>query len=208
MFLERIVQALASFVDFIRKQLSIDPVLILPALILVVSWPMFQILFDNRAEAFMSAFVLAMGARFALRFDVLVMRLGKAASPRAVAALVLVAGPGLLAALIWQGEPIWCQRFLSVYFLTMAALHGLDVVDGAHRMIKASWPGLILPRATRIMSQTLVIYYMAMVLFNETLIAQVDPSIWLLYFGLLPLVSRMILNSLHETVRSGIQGAA
>jgi hypothetical protein len=88
----------------------------------------------------------------------------------------------------------------------MAALHGLDMIDGAHQMIKSNWPGLILPRATRIMSQSMVIYYMAMVLFNETLIQQVDPAAWLLYFGALPLVSRMILQSLHSTVRQGIQG--
>ena len=206
MFLDRVVESLADFVSFVRRHLTADPLLILPAVLMLISWPMFQILFDNRAEAFMCAFVLAMAARLALRFDILVLRLGRAASPRAVATLMLVAGPGVLAALIWLGEPVWCQRFLSVYFLTMAALHGLDVVDGAHRMIKASWPGLILPRATRIMSQTLVIYYLSMVLVNETLIAQVDQTVWLLYFGLLPFISRMVLGSLHETVRSGTQG--
>lgn len=206
MFLDRVVESLADFVNFVRRHLTADPLLILPAVLMLISWPMFQILFDNRAEAFMCAFVLAMAARLALRFDILVLRLGRAASPRAVATLMLVAGPGVLAALIWLGEPVWCQRFLSVYFLTMAALHGLDVVDGAHRMIKASWPGLILPRATRIMSQTLVIYYLSMVLVNETLIAQVDQTVWLLYFGLLPFISRMVLGSLHETVRSGTQG--
>ena len=206
MFLDRVVESLADFVNFVRRHLTADPLLILPAVLMLISWPMFQILFDNRAEAFMCAFVLAMAARLALRFDILVLRLGRAASPRAVATLMLVAGPGVLAALIWLGEPVWCQRFLSVYFLTMAALHGLDVLDGAHRMIKASWPGLILPRATRIMSQTLVIYYLSMVLVNETLIAQVDQTVWLLYFGLLPFISRMVLGSLHETVRSGTQG--
>lgn len=208
MFLDRVVEALADFVLFIRKQLSADPLLILPAVLMLISWPMFQILFDDRAEAFMCAFVLAMAARLALRLDLLVLRLGRAVSPRAVAILMLVAGPGILATLIWRGEPVWCQRFLSVYFLMMAALHGLDVVDGAHRMIKASWPALILPRATQIMSQTLVIYYLSMVLVNETLIAQVDLTVWLLYFGLLPLISRMVLESLHESVRSGTQGMA
>ncbi len=208
MFLARVVEALADFVQFVRRQLSVDPLLIVPAVLLLLSWPMFQILFDNRAEAFMCAFVLAMAARLALRFDLLVLRLGRAASPRTVAILMLVAGPGILAALIWRGEPIWCQRFLSVYFLTMAALHCLDVVDGAHRMIKASWPRLVLPRAAQIMSQTLVIYYLSMALLNETLISQVDPAVWLLYFGLLPLMSRMVLESLHQTVRIGTQGMA
>ena len=208
MLFEHILGALDAFVEFVRKQLTIDPLLILPALILMLSWPMFQILFDNRADAFMCAFVLAMAVRLSLRFDILVLKLCNAASPRGVAALVLVAGPGIMATLIWQGQPIWCQRFLSVYFLTMAALHALDVVDGAHRIIKSSWPGLVLPRAEQIMSQTLVIYYLSMVLLNETLIAQFDPTVWLLYFGILPLMSRLILHSLYETVRGGTQGTA
>jgi hypothetical protein len=208
MFLDWIVGTLADFVDYCRRSLTVDPLLVLPAVILIVSWPMFQVLFDDRAEAFMSSFVLAMAARLVLRFEIIVLRLGKAASPRFVAALVLLAGPGVLAALIWTGEPILCQRFLTVYFLVMAALHALDVVDGAHSMIKASFPKLVLPSATRIMSQVLVLYYMSMVLLNETLIAQFDPAAWLLYFGLLPLLSRAVLTSLHESVRIGTQGAA
>jgi hypothetical protein len=208
MFLDRVTNVLADFVDFVRRQLTIDPLLRLPVMILLLSWPMFQILFDDRAEAFMSAFVLAMAVRFALRFEIMVLKLGQAASPRIVAALALIAGPGILAWLIWQGDPLWCQRFLSTYFLIMAGLHALDVVDGAHRMIKSGWPGLVLPRANQIMSQCLVIYYFAMVLLNETLISQVDPAVWLLYFGVLPLMSRMILQSLYETVRSSVQGIA
>ncbi len=183
MFLDRVTNVLADFVDFVRRQLTIDPLLRLPVMILLLSWAMFQILFGDRAEAFMSAFVLAMAVRLVLRFEIVVLKLGQAASPRIVAALALIAGPGILAWLIWQGDPFWCQRFLSTYFLIMAGLHGLDVVDGAKLMIKSGWPRLVLPRANQFMSQCLVIYYFAMVLLNETLISQVDPAVWLLYFG-------------------------
>lgn len=47
-----------------------------------------------------------------------------------------------------------------------------------------------------------------MVLINETLIAQVDLTVWLLYSGLLPMISRMVLESLRETVRCATQGMA
>ncbi len=206
MLKEIIADGISSFVDFVRKQLSVDPMLAAPAVILMISWPMFQVLFDDRPQAFMSAFVLAMAVRLGLRFDIVAKHLGKSAAPRMVAALVLLQGPGLMGALIWMGEPIWCQRFLSIYFVCMAVLHLLDLLSGAHRMIKVSWPALILPRAELLMSQVLVIYYMGLFLLNETLIAQVDPAVWLLYFGILPLLSRMVLKSLFETVRVGTQG--
>lgn len=206
--LERVQETFAAIVDFLRARLSIDPLMVLPAVILLISWPMFQVLFDDRAEAFMCAFVLAMAVRFGLRLDVVVLRLRRSVSPKAVAFLVVLAGPGILALLVWQGQPIWCQRFLTAYFLILAALHMLDVIDGEHRLIRFSWPSLVLPRAAQIMSQIMVIYYMGMVLLNETLIAQVDPVIWLAYFGALPVMSRMIVASLYETVRTGTQGAA
>lgn len=208
MFVGRITEALADFVDLFRNQPPMDPLMAVPAVVLMVTWPMFQVLFNDQAAAFMSAFVLAMAIRLALRFDLLVVRMGRSASPRIVAAVVIVTGPGILAALIWAGEPIWCQRFLSAYFLVMAGLHGLDVIDGANRIVRANWPQLVLPRAGQVMSQALVIHYLGMTLLNETLIAQADATLWLLYFGLLPLLSRMLLNALYETVRRGYQGMA
>lgn len=208
MILDRIAGALADFVDLLRNQPPMDPLMAVPAVVLMVSWPMFQILFDDQAAAFMSAFVLAMAIRLALRFDLVVVRMGKSASPRLIAAVVLLTGPGILAALIWIGQPIWCQRFLSAYFLVMAGLHALDVIDGGNRIVGANWPGLVLPRAGQAMSQALVIHYLGMVLLNETLIARADPTLWLLYFGLLPLLSRMLLNALYQTVRRSYQGIA
>ena len=58
------------------------------------------------------------------------------------------------------------------------------------------------------MSRALVIYYAGMALVNEALIAHGGPTIWLLYFGVLPLMSRVLLNALFETVRRGFQGMA
>lgn len=208
MVFDRIAQAVADFVDLFHNQPRLDPLMAVPAVVLMVSWPMFQVLFDDQAAAFMSAFVLAMAIRLALRFDLLVVRMGRSASPRVVAAVVLLTGPGILSALIWVGEPIWCQRFLSAYFLVMAGLHGLDVMDGTNRIVLANWPRLVLPQAGQAMSRALVIHYLGMVLLNETLIALADPALWLLYFGLLPLVSRVLLNALYQTVRRGYQGMA
>lgn len=205
---ERVQLAIENLFGFLRGRVSFDPLILLPAVILFLAWPMFQVYLDNRAEAFMCAFVLAMSVRYGLRFEFVVRNLRRSVPMRAVALLVLLAGPGILALLIWRGEPIWCQRFLTGYFLVLAALHALDLITGEHRMIKSSWPSLVLPRAITRMSQVMAIYYLCMVLLNETLISQVDPVVWLGYFGLLPLMSRVIVNRLVESVKTGFQGAA
>lgn len=208
MIVERVAEVLSDFVDLFRNQPPLDPLMAVPAVVLMATWPMFQILFADQAAAFMSAFVLATAIRLALRLDLLVVRMRKSASPRMIAVVLLLTGPGILGLLIWAAEPIWCQRFLTAYFLMMAGLHALDVIDGANRLIEVNWPGLVLPRAGQAMSQALVIHYFGMVLLNETLIARADPTIWLLYFGVLPVMSRLLLNAIYETVRRGYQGVA
>lgn len=206
MVFDRIVEALANFVTLVRHQPPADPLLFLPAVVLFLTWPMFQVLFADQAAAFMSAFVLAMALRLALRFEVLVLKLERSTSPRGVAAAILLIVPAVLALLIWQGDPLWCQRFLSVYFLAQGGLYALDVIDGANRLVRQNFPGLVLPRAEAAMSQTMVIYFLGMALLNEGLIRHAGPSLWLLYFGLLPLLSRRVLLALHGTVRVGYQG--
>lgn len=205
--LRRFREKFDGFVNTLFGWLSFDPLILLPAVILLLSWPMFQVYLDNRAEAFMCAFALAMSVRYGLRFEFVVRNLRRSVPMRAVALLVLMAGPGILAILVWHGEPIWCQRFLSGYFLVLAALHTLDLITGEHRMIRSSWPSLVLPRAISMMSQVMAVYYLGMTVLNETLIANVDPVVWLGYFGILPLVSRIIVDRLVQTVKTEIQGA-
>ena len=208
MIFNRIVEVISDFLDLFRNQPPLDPMLAVPAVILMLTWPMFQVLFNDQPTAFMSAFVLAMAVRLALRFELLVIRMSKNASPKTIGMVALLAGPGILALLIWIGEPIWCQRFLTAYFVLMACLHELDALGGENKIVAANWPGLVLPRASLTMSRALVIYYAGMALVNEALIAHGGPTIWLLYFGVLPLMSRVLLNALFETVRRGFQGMA
>ena len=148
----------------------------------------------------MAAFVLAMALRLALRSDGTIRRMRSRISNRGTAVLALIFGPGVLALLIWVGEPLWCQRFLSVYFLVMAGLYLLDVIDGRHAMVQYFLPGERVRGTDALMTRVMAIYQMALLLLNETMIANASLTVWLVYFGLLPMLSHRVLTALVRTV--------
>ena len=124
---------------------------------------------------------------------------GKISNRRALA-LALMIAPAALAVLIWVGEPLWCQRFLSVYFGVNACLYLLDLIDGRHAMVRHVLPDNRPRGADPMMSRVLAICYMTLVLLNETLIHQASLAIWLIYFGLLPVLLHRLLLALVRTV--------
>jgi hypothetical protein len=151
-------------------------------------------------EAFMAAFVLAMGLRMVMRADGTITTLQDKISNRRGLTLALMIAPAVLALLIWKGEPLWCQRFLSVYFGVHACLYLMDLIDGRHAMVRHVLPDARPHGADPMMSRVLAIFYMALVLLNETLIRQAPLAVWLIYFGLLPLLLRRVLLALMRTV--------
>ena len=106
----------------------------------------------------------------------------------------------MIAFLIWVGEPIWCQRFLSVYFMAMSGLYLLDVIDGRHGMVQYFLPSGRNRGADGLMTRVMAIFHMAMLLLNETMIAQGSLTVWLVYFGLLPVLSQRVVLALTRTV--------
>lgn len=197
--MDEMLQTLKRFAGLFRQRTPSWTIL-LPLLVVALSWPLLQIWLQDEAASFMAAFVLAMGLRLALRLDGTIQALRGRVMGRSLVILMLVFGPGLLAALIWIGEPIWCQRFLSLYFLIMAGLYLLDVVDGRHAMVRHFLPIGRKPGTEALMTRVMAIYHMALLLLNETMIAQTSLTVWLVYFGLLPLLSHRVLVALVRTV--------
>ena len=197
---DEITTTLKRFIGLFRQGTTLPWTILLPLVLLVVAWPLLRIGLDDERATFMAAFVLAMGLRLALRTDGTIRATREQMSRRATVILALLFGPGVLAALIWIGEPIWCQRFLSLYFLIMAALYVLDVIDGKHMMVRYFLPADRNHGADPLMTRAMAIYHMTLLLLNETLIAQTSLTVWLVYFGLLPMLSQRVLIALVRTV--------
>ncbi|MEO6298508.1 MAG: hypothetical protein ABIV25_13245 [Paracoccaceae bacterium] len=198
--LDEIITTLKRFARLFRQGPRVPRTIFLPLALLVVAWPLLRIGLNDERTTFMVAFVLAMGLRLALQSEGTIRTTRTQMSGRATVILALVFGPGILAVLIWIGQPIWCQRFLSVYFLIMAGLYLLDLVDGKHMMVRHFLPDERNHGADPLMTRVMAIYQLALVLLNETLIAETSLTVWLVYFGLLPMLSHRVLIALVRTV--------
>ena len=191
---------LKRFVGLFRKGTTLPVTILLPLLVVALAWPLLQVWLQDESATFMAAFVLAMALRLALRSDGTIRKMRSQISNRFTAILALLFGPGVLALLIWVGEPIWCQRFLSVYFLVMAGLYLLDVIDGRHAMVQYFLPAERNHGADALLTRVMAIFQMALLLLNETMIANATLTVWLVYFGLLPILSHRVLVALVRTV--------
>ena len=191
---------LKRFVGLFRQGTTLPWTILLPLLMVLVAWPFLQMWLQDERASFMVAFVLAMGTRLVLRSDGAIRQMRSRVSNRSTIIVALLFGPGVVALLIWVSEPIWCQRFLSLYFLVMSALYLLDVIDGRHAMVQYFLPSDRNRGADGLMTRMMAIFHMALLLLNETMIAQSSLTVWLVYFGLLPMLSHRVLLALMRTV--------
>ena len=198
--MDDIFLTLKRFAGLFRQGTTLPWTILLPLLVVALSWPLLVVWLQDEAATFMAVFVVAMGLRLALRSDGTIRKMRSQISIRSTAILALLFGPGILALLIWVGEPIWCQRFLSVYFLVMAGLYLLDVIDGRHAMVRYFLPPERNRGTDAMMTRVMAIFQMSLLLLNETLIANASLTVWLVYFGLLPVLSHRVLLALVRTV--------
>lgn len=200
--IETIADEFMNFVGVLRRSAAFPVEVMLPGVVILLAWPLLRVWLDDQGQAFMVAFVLGMGLRLALKSETLIRRTRAHFTGAATVPLILICGPGLLSLLVFAAEPIYCQRFLSIYFLMASALYVLDVIDGNYAMVRARYPEVWMRRTDGTLTRALAVYNLAMVLANETLIASASQSTWLLYFGLLPLFSttirRAVVRSVHE----------
>jgi len=200
---EATLDNVAQFFRSFRRTTPFPVEILLPGLLILFAWPLLRIWLDDASTTFMVAFVLGMGLRLAMKSRLMITRTRAHVSAPVTVALILLAGPGALALLIWSADPLLCQRFLSLYFAFAAALYIIDVVDGSYAINRFRWPQPEMRGTDAVMTRVMVIYNLGMVLANEALIHHASQTTWLLYFGLLPLVSNLIRTALVRTVQEG-----
>lgn len=197
---EEAIQTFRAFVALFRRETRLPWTIFLPLVAMALVWAGLSLLKMSEREAFMVAFVLAIALRLAMRADGTIHALKGQVTNRTALILALMLAPMTLATLIWLGDPLWCQRFLSLYFLIMACLYLLDVIDGRHAMVRHVLPETRRKGADPMMSRVMALCYMALLLLNETLIREAPLVVWLVYFGLLPLFLNRLLLAVMRTV--------
>ena len=193
------------FYDVVRlmRQIPRLPAAVfLPAVLIIIAWPLLRIGLNDERAAFMVALVAAIALRFALQAETTIKKSRRRMSGRNTAIWTLICGPGVLGLIIWADDPLICQRFLSLYFLVMAALYVMDVIDGRHALVRHFWPDAKMRSADAVLTRVLAVYNLAMVLLNETIVQTASQTTWLLYFGLLPLLTHVMMAALLRTLRT------
>lgn len=199
--LDQIGRATDKIIDRFRDLPPVAPEILLPGALLCILWPMLRVVYDGEIEAFMTAFLLTVALRVAMKAEWVIVTARQRLSPRMTAALVLALGPGLLALLVHQGDPVWCQRFLTGYFIVMAALFILDMADGRGHMSRRRWPEVDRPCLQGMMGQGMVIVYLGLALANELMMRNAGLGEWLLFFGYLPLIMHLVVQSLVRVLK-------
>jgi hypothetical protein len=200
--------SLHNFIRMFRRAAPVPLDILLPGLMIMVAWPLLRVGLDDPRATFMVAFIAAMALRFALRAEDDIRKARQVLSPRRTVLVMLLTGPGIVAALIALSDPTVCQRFLSLYFLLIAALYTIDVITGRSAMVRFHWPDPQMRAADFTLTRVMAIYHLSMVLMNETMIIHASQTTWLLYFGLLPLLSHVVTAALVRTVQDGIETGA
>lgn len=172
------------------------PEILMPGLVLTALWPILRVVFASEVDAFLLAFLVTIALRLAIKAEMLILTAQSHLGRRVTIIATLVFGPGLLALLVLHGDPSWCQRFLSAYFMVMAAMFLLDVIDGKAHLTRHSWPEVERPCARRVLGQMMVIYHLGMLLANEVLTGTAGYGNWLIFLGYAPLISHLVVQSL------------
>jgi hypothetical protein len=197
--MEDILRTLHDFMRLFRRGPALPPGLVIMPLIVAVVWPMAEIASGEPRAAFMMTFVITLALRFALVADRIIRKLAKHLEPRTAAIVVLMAGPGIMALLIWSGEPVWCQRFLSLYFGVMTLAYMADMLSGEPGVLSFHFARTWNKAPAALLARMMVIYNLTMLLLNETLIAHAGLGAWLVFFALMPQISQRMALALART---------
>lgn len=209
--LRHMLDSLRLALELLRDVPPMPRRIFLPGAVLVLAYPLLSVLLGHGegGQAFVTAFLLALAVRIAVRFEAMATRLLDRFGRRETVAIALLVGMGSLFLLALVDDPLWCQRSQSAYYIILGAIFVSDMLAGRSDMAARfwPWPEMVphLPAMTRIM----VLFNLAFLLLNETMIRSLDPSHWLLFWAVLPVLSHVALAALILTlIHAGDDGEA
>jgi len=196
------MESLRLFLELFRDVPPMPRKTFLPGVILIIGYPLLAVLLGpgESGQAFVTAFLLALAVRIAVRFEGMVQKLLDQFSRRetVVTAILVAMGPLFLLATV--DDPLWCQRSQSAYYFILGSMFVSDMLANRHDMAARFWPWPEMKARLPTMTRAMVLYNLAFLLMNETMIRVLDPSHWLLYWAVVPVLGHVVLSGLILTV--------
>jgi len=176
--------------------------LYLPGAVLLLGYPLLTVLLGahHEGQAFVTAFVAALAVRVAVGFEGMVRRMLTLYSTKQTALFALSLAVVPLLILSFAKDPMWCQRTQSVFYLMIAAIFLSDVLKGRTETAASFWPDAEMQPHLSNLGRMMVVYNLAFLVLNETMIQTVSASNWLLFWSVLPVVGHTVLRAMVLTV--------
>ncbi|CAN1538205.1 hypothetical protein MCELHM10_01655 [Paracoccaceae bacterium] len=176
--------------------------LYLPGAVLLLGYPLLTVLLGahHEGQAFVTAFVAALAVRVAVGFEGMVRRMLTLYSTKQTALFALSLAVVPLLILSFAKDPMWCQRTQSVFYLMIAAIFLSDVLKGRTETAASFWPDAEMQPHLSNLGRMMVVYNLAFLVLNETMIQTVSASNWLMFWSVLPVVGHTVLRAMVLTV--------
>lgn len=190
------------FLSLFQDMPPLSRALYLPGAVLLIGYPVLSVLLgpDHGGEAFATAFLLALAVRVGMGFEGMVRRMLTRYSPAqaTIFALLLAVAPLLVVALV--DDPLWCQRMQSLFYVVIAGVFLQDVLNNRVSTAASFWPDEEMREHLPNLTKMMVVYNFGFLLLNETMIRVVEPSHWLLFWAVLPIIGHTVLRAMVLTV--------
>lgn len=196
------IDSLRMFLVFFQDIPPLPRNALLPAAVLAVAYPALSVLLGpgEAGQAFVTAFLLALALRVALRFESVLRQLLGQFSRRETAAMALLVTLTPLILLASVDDPLWCQRSLSAYYIVVGSMFVSDMLAGRDDMARRFWPWKQMEAHLPAMTRAMVLYNLGFLILNETMIRTLAPTQWLVYWALVPALAHLVLSAVILTI--------
>ena len=190
------------FLSLFQDMPPLSRSLYLPGAVLLVAYPVLSVIYgpDNAGLAFATAFLAAFAVRIAMGFEGMVRRMLTRYSVAQTVAFALAFAVLPLLVLAFADDPLWCQRMQSLFYVVIGGIFLQDVLNSRTTTAASFWPDADMRDHLPNLSKMMVVYNFAFLLMNETMIRAVEPSHWLLFWAVLPIIGHTVLRAMVLTV--------
>jgi hypothetical protein len=190
------------FLSLFQDLPPLSRALYLPGAVLLIGYPVLSVVLgpDSGGQAFATAVLAALAVRIAMGFEGMVRRMmTRYSTSHSVLFALLFAGVPL-AILALVDDPLWCQRMQSMFYVVIGGIFLQDVLQGRSATAASFWPDDEMKGHLTNLSRMMVVYNFGFLLLNETMIRVVDPSHWLIFWAVLPIIGHTVLRAMVLTV--------